>query len=145
MELVSRSADAGRAADHDGAAVLAEQLDDFARFGFEVEAFGGRSFTVKAVPALTADVDVERLVRDLAAELNEIGRAGKLDDEIERALSVIACHSMVRANQALSEAQINGLLAQLDECDNPSHCPHGRPTWIRWDLRALEKSFKRIV
>jgi len=57
----------------------------------------------------------------------------------------MACHGAIRANQALSEAQINGLLAQLDECDNPSHCPHGRPTWIRWDLRALEKSFKRIV
>ena len=40
---------------------------------------------------------------------------------------------------------IKGLLAQLDDCHNPSHCPHGRPTWIHWDLRSLDKSFKRIV
>jgi DNA mismatch repair protein MutL len=57
----------------------------------------------------------------------------------------MACHAAIRANQALSEAQIKSLLNQLDGCDNPSHCPHGRPTWLRWDMRSLEKSFKRIV
>ena len=58
---------------------------------------------------------------------------------------VMACHGAIRANQTLSAAQIQKLLAQLDACDNPSHCPHGRPTWIVWELRSLEKSFQRIV
>jgi len=129
--------------EHRESTVLAEHLDDFARLGFEVEAFGGRSFTVKAVPALTADVDVERLVRDLAAELNEIGRAGKLDDEIERALSVIACHSMVRANQALSSTEMQQLLKDLAEIDFGSCCPHGRPVMYRLGKRAVEKFFHR--
>jgi DNA mismatch repair protein MutL len=40
---------------------------------------------------------------------------------------------------------IEKLLRQLDACDHPSHCPHGRPTWIRWDLATLEKSFKRVL
>ena len=129
--------------EHRESAVLAGHLDEFARFGFEVEAFGGRSFTVKAVPALTADVDVERLVRDLAAELNEIGRAGKLDDEIERVLSVIACHSMVRANQALSSSEMQQLLKDLAEIDFGSCCPHGRPVMYRLAKRDVEKFFHR--
>jgi DNA mismatch repair protein MutL len=58
---------------------------------------------------------------------------------------VMACHGAIRANQALNDKQIKGLLTGLDGCRNPSHCPHGRPTWIHWDLRNLEKLFKRVV
>ena len=129
--------------DHREAAVLTEHLDDFARFGFEVEAFGGRSFTVKAVPALVADVDVERLVRDLAAELNEIGRSGQLSDEIEKVLAVLACHSMVRANQALSQSEMQQLLKDLSAIDFGSCCPHGRPVMHRLSKREIEKLFHR--
>jgi DNA mismatch repair protein MutL len=129
--------------DHREAAVLAEHLDDFARFGFEVESFGGRSFTVKSVPALVADVDAERLVRDLAAELNDIGRAGQLEDEVERVLSVLACHSMVRANQALSQSEMQQLLQDLADIDFGSCCPHGRPVMHRLSKREIEKLFHR--
>lgn len=129
--------------EHREAAVLSEHLDDFARFGFEVEAFGGRSFTVKSVPALVADVDVERLVRDLAAELNEIGHAAQLDDEIERVLAVIACHSMVRANQALSQSEMQQLLHDLAGIEFGSCCPHGRPIMHRLFKRDVEKLFHR--
>lgn len=129
--------------DHREAAVLTEQLEDFTRFGFEVEAFGGRSFTVKSVPALVTDVDVERLVRDLAGELNEIGRAGQLNDEIERVLAVLACHSMVRANQALSQSEMHHLLQDLASIDFGSCCPHGRPIMHRLSKREIEKLFHR--
>jgi DNA mismatch repair protein MutL len=129
--------------DHREAAVLTEHLNDLMRFGFEVEAFGGRSFTVKTVPALAADVDAERLLRDLAGELNEIGRAGQLDDEMERVLAVIACHSMVRANQALSQSEMQQLLQDLAGIDFGSCCPHGRPVMHRLSKREIEKLFHR--
>jgi len=129
--------------DHREAAVLTEHLDEFPRFGFEVEAFGGRSFTVKSVPALVVDVDVERLIRDLAAELNEIGRSGQLSDEIERVLAVLACHSMVRANQALSQSEMQQLLKDLSLIDFGSCCPHGRPVIHRLSKRDIEKLFHR--
>jgi DNA mismatch repair protein MutL len=128
---------------HREAAVLSGHLDDFSRFGFEVDSFGGRSFTVKSVPALVADVDAERLVRDLAAELNEIGRAGQLDDEVERVLAVLACHSMVRANQALSLSEMQQLLQDLADIDFGSCCPHGRPIMHRLSKREIEKFFHR--
>ena len=129
--------------DHREAAVLTDHLADFNRFGFEVDAFGGRSFTVKSVPALVADVDVERLVRDIAAELNEIGRSGQIHDEIERVLAVVACHSMVRANQALSQSEMQQLLKDLSAIDFGSCCPHGRPVMHRLSRRDVEKLFHR--
>lgn len=129
--------------DHREAAVLTDHLADFNRFGFEVDAFGGRSFTVTSVPALVADVDVERLVRDIAAELNEIGRSGQINDEIERVLAVVACHSMVRANQALSQSEMQQLLKDISAIDFGSCCPHGRPVMHRLSRRDVEKLFHR--
>ena len=130
--------------EHREAALMSEHLDEFKRFGFEVEDFGGRSFSITSVPALVVDVDVERVVRDVADELNEIGRAGKLDDEIERVLSVLACHSMVRANQALSQSEMQQLLKDLADIDFASCCPHGRPVMHRMSKRDVEKFFHRV-
>ena len=49
------------------------------------------------------------------------------------------------SDQQLTEKQIRQLFLDLDRCDDPSHCPHGRPTWIRWTQKELEKAFSRIV
>jgi DNA mismatch repair protein MutL len=54
-------------------------------------------------------------------------------------------HHAVRANQRLAPQQISAMLEQLDRCDDPNHCPHGRPTWIQWRVRDLERLFKRIA
>ena len=60
-------------------------------------------------------------------------------------LMVMACHNAIRAHQRLGDAHIKAMLEQLDACDNSSHCPHGRPIWIRWTVNELEKRFQRIV
>jgi DNA mismatch repair protein MutL len=101
---------------------------------------------VKAVPPLLADRPTEPLIRELVDTLADTG-VGKGGPEAayDECLKRIACHGALRAHQSLSEAQIKALLAQLDACENPSHCPHGRPTWLQWTLRDLEKSFSRIV
>ena len=64
---------------------------------------------------------------------------------LDGCLMVMACHHAIRAHQRLSDVQITAMLDELDGCQNPSHCPHGRPIWIRWQLRDLEKQFRRIV
>jgi len=40
---------------------------------------------------------------------------------------------------------MQALLRQMDECANLSHCPHGRPTWLRYDTGVIERAFKRTV
>jgi DNA mismatch repair protein MutL len=82
---------------------------------------------------------------EIVEKIVEIGSSTGLAEMLDECRMVMACHGAIRANQALSDKQISGLMTQLDECHNPSHCPHGRPTWIRWDIRTLEKSFKRVV
>ncbi len=127
------------------AAELEKMLNAFAAVGLEVEPFGQNSFVIKAVPELLAEVAVGPMVREIAEKLTASGFAPEMETRIDACLHIMACHGSIRANQRLSEKEMTALLVQLDACENPWHCPHGRPTSVNWNLRELEKSFKRIV
>jgi len=127
------------------AGVLEKLIPDLAQLGLEIEPFGGSTFVVKAAPALLADREIKPLIIEIVEKIAAIGSGPGLAEVLDQCRMVMACHGAIRANQALTEKQIKGLLNQLDACQNPSHCPHGRPTWLRWEIRELEKSFKRIV
>ena len=127
------------------AGVLERVIPELKEMGLDIEPFGGNTFVVKAVPVLLAEREIKPILIEMVEKIAEIGAAPGLDQALDQSRMVMACHGAIRANQALSETQIKGLLGQLDGCHNPSHCPHGRPTWIRWDMRSLDKSFKRIV
>jgi DNA mismatch repair protein MutL len=124
---------------------LEKMIPELSAMGLDIEHFGGRTFVVKAVPASLSGRDVKPLIVEIAENMVTVGTSSGLQKALEQCYVLMACHGAIRANHPLSGPQIEGLLEQLDACDNPSHCPHGRPTWIRWDLKTLEKSFKRIV
>jgi DNA mismatch repair protein MutL len=121
---------------------LAPELD---RYGLEIEPFGGNTFVVKAIPTLLDSGDIPALVTQLVEKTAEIGVGAELETVLDECLMVMACHNAIRAHQQLTDTQIKAMLEQLDACENPSHCPHGRPIWIRWTVRDLEKQFQRIV
>jgi DNA mismatch repair protein MutL len=127
------------------AGVLDKLIPELSALGLDIEPFGGNTFVIKAVPVLLADQKIKPLVFEIVEKMVEIGSAPGLAEALDKCRMVMACHGAIRANKALSYPQIKGLLNQLDACHNPSHCPHGRPTWICWDIANLEKSFKRIV
>jgi DNA mismatch repair protein MutL len=124
---------------------LSGLLPQFNAMGLEIEPFGGTTFVIKSVPTLLNDRDIGAMVRELAEKAAQTGLDGDLEKVLDACRMVMACHKAVRANQRLAPEQISHLLDALDHCENPSNCPHGRPTWIRWTLRELEKAFKRIT
>ena len=125
--------------------ILGQLMADLKTLGLEVEPFGKNTFVVKAVPLLLAGRDVRPLIYEIVEKTAAVGSSPGLQEILDECRRVMACHGAMRANQTLDGRQIRKLLQQLDECENPSHCPHGRPTWVRWDLDTLEKSFKRVV
>lgn len=129
--------------EHRELAALNENLEHLTRLGFEIELFGGMTVAVKSVPQILANADIERLVRDVTAEFNETGRANLLQDAFDQVLSVMACHSMVRANQLLSRSEMNHLLQEMSRIDFGSHCPHGRPVFWRLAKQDVERMFHR--
>ncbi|MDY0164526.1 DNA mismatch repair endonuclease MutL [Desulfobotulus sp.] len=130
------------------AAAAEELLPVLARLGLHVEPFGGNSFVIKAVPDLLSRGDLGQVFRDMAEEAGRggagAGSAGGVAEALDECLILMACHSAIRANQALKPEEIRELFQALDACAQPSRCPHGRPIWIQWEKRFLEKSFGRL-
>jgi DNA mismatch repair protein MutL len=127
------------------APLLERLLPELDRLGLEIEPFGGTTFVVKSVPVLLDDRDLQGLVLELVETAAGMGIDTGLEQVLDQCRMVMACHNAIRANQRLTGQQIEHMLRQLDRCRDPSHCPHGRPTWIHWSVKDLEKAFKRIV
>jgi DNA mismatch repair protein MutL len=125
------------------AALLSEQIDMLDALGFEVEAYGGGSFAVRAVPALLADGDPVGLLRDVATDLVDVGRSRRVDQAAEAVLSRLACHSAVRVGQNMGPQQMRALLQAMDQVDFSGNCPHGRPAFLVLSRGDLERWFKR--
>ena len=113
--------------------------------GIEIESFGKNTFVITAIPTFLSDNDLKTMLTDIADKMSDTGLLPDTDAAKDECLMLVACHSAIRANRNLSQAEIKSLLSQMDQCDNPSHCPHGRPTWIEWDTRFLEKAFGRMI
>ncbi len=123
--------------------VMEKLLPELNAMGFDIEHFGGETFVIKAVPAELADSQIAPLLTDIAETAENTDTGPDLSVLLDECITVMACHGAVRANQALTAGEMQTLLRQLDNCENPFNCPHGRPTMIRFSIGFLEKSFKR--
>lgn len=122
---------------------VAAHLNALQHIGFEVEAFGGDTFLVRAVPAVLAGEDPLRTLEEIAATLSE--RRNLVGEEIEAALVKMVCkRAAIKAGQLLSDIEMQELVRQLEQCQSPRTCPHGRPTMIQLSAVELEKAFGRI-
>jgi DNA mismatch repair protein MutL len=119
--------------------VLKSHSEDLAEFGFSIEPFGDRTYLVRAVPALLYQKDWTGMVREL---LDSLSSGDKRDWREEIAVSM-ACHSAVRAGQALTDDEMRELIRQLEQVALPHTCPHGRPTMIHLSSTQLRKEFGR--
>ena len=116
---------------------------ELASLGLDVERFGPTSVLVRATPAPLGKADTSGLVRDLAAELAELGSALSLRDRLDQVAGTIACHGSVRAGRILSVAEMNALLREMEVTPRSGQCNHGRPTWVKLAHADIEKLFGR--
>jgi len=121
--------------EHAGAAL--EQL------GLVVDRSGPTTLTVREVPALLRNADVESLLRDVLADLSESGHSNRVDDTSDDFLSTMACHHSVRANRLLTLGEMNALLREMEVTERADQCNHGRPTWTTITMSELDRLFLR--
>ena len=122
--------------------LLITQLPILQRFGFDVEEFGPNTFQVRAMPALFMGSDPAAALRALVEDFEE--DESPLQNEIEAKLAARVCKRMaVKGGQALSSEEQRALLIDLEACDSPRTCPHGRPTMIHLSVDMLERQFGR--
>src|SRR5690625_4566348 len=111
--------------------------------GLHLGLAGPQQLTVRAVPAMLGQGNIETMVREILAELNELGQSELLQTHHHQLLATMACHGSVRANRQLSIAEMNALLRDMERTDRAGLCNHGRPTWYYWHLNELDKLFLR--
>ena len=125
--------------------VLKEHMDTFAGIGFEIEPFGEASYAVRAIPDNLFGIAKKELLIEMLDSLVEGIHSSVAPDMIAERVASMSCKAAVKGNSRLSSAEVEVLIGELLQLDNPYHCPHGRPTIIAMTKRELEKKFKRIV
>lgn len=126
----------------ESAGLLGEQLGALERFGFEVHEFGPNTFQVRAMPTLFANSDAVSALRALVEDFEE--DEAPLGEELEARIAGRVCKRLaVKAGQALSTEEQQALLLDLENCESPRTCPHGRPTMIHLSVDLLERQFGR--
>ncbi|WP_028966751.1 DNA mismatch repair endonuclease MutL [Sphingomonas phyllosphaerae] len=122
---------------------LEARVAELAEFGLELERFGARAMLVRATPALLGSGDPKGLVTDLADELAAYDEALSLRERLDAIAGTMACHGSVRAGRVLSPAEMNALLREMEVTPHSGQCNHGRPTWVKLDMKSVAKLFGR--
>ena len=125
-------------------ALMKANMDVFREFGFEISEFGGREYSIHAVPVDLYGSSVQEFFVEILDSLENEHTKQPLE-LITGKLATAACKAAVKGNNALSLKEADQLIEQLLGLDNPYHCPHGRPTIVSMTKYELEKKFKRIV
>jgi len=126
----------------DEARLLEDNLSSLQAFGFDVEPFGQNTFVVRSVPAMLADREPAAVIGGILEDLYQGNKPGQARIEDKIVLRVCK-QAAVKAGQILSLEQMQGLIRQLERCDSPLTCPHGRPTMIHMSSEQLEREFGR--
>ena len=123
--------------------VTGEQWTDVLfNMGYTIEPFGQRTYRITEIPMFMELSEAEDFVKDFIASIDE-----DTDLKSQKTLDKIAskaCKSAVKGNDNLNDAEITQLIKDLEACDNPFSCPHGRPTFIRLGRYQIERMFKRV-
>ena len=121
-------------------AVFEKSRDELTEVGWDIEAFGESVVAIRAIPAIVRRVDPAERLHLILQELADGGAGTSWLDSV--AISA-ACHTSIRANQALSLIEMRELIAELERTSQPRACGHGRPTMLHMSQVDLEKQFSR--
>jgi len=115
----------------------------FDSLGLVIDIAGEDNVLIREIPVILARDNADQLVRDVLADLAEVGHSDRLSARIDEILATMACHGAVRANRALSIGEMNALLRDMEVTENSGQCNHGRPTWVQLSHDELDKLFLR--
>ena len=124
--------------------VLKENYDLFFKIGYEIEAFGERSYAIRGIPFELYGYDQKELFMSLMDEISVKDRVCTPELILQK-LASMSCKAAIKGGMEVSYEEMAGLMKQLMSLENPYHCPHGRPVFILITKNDLEKKFKRIV
>lgn len=110
--------------------------------GIQLEEFGNNALILRDLPTWMQQLNEEAFLQDLIDQWLK-------DEDINEsklrhlAIATMACHSSIRFHRSLTHAEMQQVIDDLGKCEQPFHCPHGRPTFICITDEQLTKQFLR--
>ena len=129
----------------DGAEALMAIASELEKLGLVIDQNGPQSVAIRSLPLTIKEKSLFKALKELSIEIVEKGGGFALEKKISDLCATMACHSVVRAGQALSFEQMRSLLAQMDDFPLSSFCPHGRPVSVDYPFAKLERDFGRTT
>jgi DNA mismatch repair protein MutL len=123
--------------------ILEHIIPELTQNGFEVEPFGPKTIAIKTAPAILKAGAVEKLLRELLDGLERETQVMNIEALKRKIAATVSCHAAIKINTPLDETKMRWLVGELMKTDVPTVCPHGRPIILRYDLREIERAFKR--
>ena len=123
-------------------AAVEGDIDVFIKYGFDVEIFGEKHILVRGVPNMFGIPQSESFILEI---IDNLGKIDKNYDLRYYDIATMACKSAIKAHDKIQMIEIEALFKQLEKCENPYTCPHGRPTMVEISQNEIEKMFKRIM
>jgi DNA mismatch repair protein MutL len=124
-------------------ATVEEEQEALHKLGFDLAPISPTTLAVRAMPAMLKQAHAEAAAREVLHELREFGASRALTERRNSLLATLACHSAVRANQQLSQPEMNAILREMEQTERADQCNHGRPTWFPISLAELDAMFMR--
>ena len=122
--------------------LLTDFNDSLRDAGYEIEPFGEKSVSVRAVPFILGRADVRPVFMEMLESLDRIGAAAKESRRDE--IAMMACKAAVKGGDTLTNSEISALIQQMRETGASPTCPHGRPVFRTMTRRDIEKMFRRV-
>lgn len=116
----------------------------FEEIGFEIESFGGREYSIRAIPGNLFGIEKRELFLELLDCLSDL-KSEEEPEILKEKIASMSCKAAVKGNHHMTKQEAEKLIIELLKLENPYHCPHGRPTIISMTKYELEKKFKRIL
>ncbi|WP_434796174.1 DNA mismatch repair endonuclease MutL [Terrisporobacter vanillatitrophus] len=117
-------------------------LDLFLNFGFEIELFGNNHIMIRGVPTIFGNPESEKFILQIIDNIEDLKNSYDLKGD---KFASMACRAAIKANDKIHTMEMKKLLSQMELCENPFTCPHGRPTIVEISKKEIEKMFKRIM
>lgn len=121
------------------------QSENISKMGIEIESLGPSVIGVKSAPLFVKEAALPKIFDKMASDIVDYGGSYCLETSIADVFATMACHSVVRAGQSLSQAEMSELLKAMDEFPLSSFCPHGRPVSIEFAFNDIERQFGRTL
>ena len=125
--------------------IIQKFKQEFEMFGFDIENFGGKEYSIHAVPDNLYNLSAKELFIEMIDSLSGINNSINETDMILDKIATMSCKAAVKGNNKLSYQEMEALFKELITLDNPYNCPHGRPTIVSMSKYELEKKFKRVL